>query len=147
MGIFFEHAIAVLSLITTLGGAIFSLVAASIAYLLRRNERAKDAETQELKSQVSTIYTDLREILQRITRLESRMPNGELNDIRKTVVSIEAQLANAISETKRATEHIEEHNHEAEEWKRKIDSQGARLDALESIIERRHTRKACCSRT
>jgi len=73
-------------------------------------------------------------LLQRMTSIEARMPNGEIKELVVSVAELRTEMR-AVAEISRAADrHIEEHNAEAEEWKR-------RIMALEAVNDRaRRTR-------
>jgi hypothetical protein len=59
-------------------------------------------------------------VLQRVASMEAKMPNGEIQDMIKSLARVEAQLTLAIASAKKAEDHIEAHNNESEDWKRRI---------------------------
>lgn len=59
-------------------------------------------------------------VLQRVTAIEARMPNGELQALMKSMVRVEAVLEVVKEEARSAIAHVKEHNAEAEDWKRRI---------------------------
>lgn len=72
-------------------------------------------------------------VLTRMASMEARLPNGEIEDMSKAIARIEARMENVQRDSASAIVHVEEHNREAEEWKR-------RIVALEGAALRRKTR-------
>jgi hypothetical protein len=73
-------------------------------------------------------------VLQRITSMEARMPNGELKSLAKDVASLVAEMAQVKRTANLAEEHVISHNEEAEVWKREIRVSASRLDRVESDL-------------
>lgn len=59
-------------------------------------------------------------VLQRLSTIEARMPNGELKDLVRAVSRIEATLEGMKVETARVVRHVEEHEADSEGWKQRI---------------------------
>lgn len=59
-------------------------------------------------------------VLQRIASMEAKMPNGEIQEIVKSLARLEANVLITGAAARKAEEHVEEHNAEAEDWKRRI---------------------------
>lgn len=84
----------------------------------------------ETISEAQRIFAEA--VLQRIASMEAKMPNGEIQDMVKALARLEANVLITHASAKAAELHIEEHNAEAEDWKR-------RIVALESKEESRRT--------
>lgn len=59
-------------------------------------------------------------VLQRIASMEAKMPNGEIADMVKALARLEANVLLTNAAAKAAQDHVETHNAEAEDWKRRI---------------------------
>jgi hypothetical protein len=59
-------------------------------------------------------------VLQRITSIEARMPNGELRELLEKVSRIGGRMEFIESKAEAALQHVEEHNVESEIWKQRI---------------------------
>lgn len=59
-------------------------------------------------------------VLQRLSGMEARMPNGELKDMGNAIARIEAALTSVARDATEARQHVIDHNREAEDWKRRI---------------------------
>lgn len=92
--------------LTWLHGVVFSALLAMVAWLTRMWMTRKDKKVDDLDSQ----YDDLKE---RLIRIEAKMPNGELSTIVYRMGEIDKKLVTVL-------EHVDEHNKEAEDWKRRI---------------------------
>lgn len=73
-------------------------------------------------------------VLQRITSMESRLPNGELQKMAVDVAKLLERFDKVEGMAKDATQHVKEHNEEAERWKRQIEVDAKRLDLLEQRV-------------
>lgn len=69
---------------------------------ISRKDTALDRLTEQLQG-----------IRERLTKIEARLPNGELGVIVFRMGEIERKLGVVL-------EHVDEHNKEAEDWKRRI---------------------------
>lgn len=56
----------------------------------------------------------------RVDSMEKKMPNGEIQALVVSMARIEAQMTEIKRAAESATQHVVEHNEEAEEWKRRI---------------------------
>ena len=70
-------------------------------------------------------------VLQRITSMEGRLPNGELQKMALDIAKLVERFEKVETMAKDATLHVKEHNEEAERWKRQIEVDAKRLDLLE----------------
>ncbi len=174
----------IFSLIVGVVGAVFSTMAAIIAYFVKRGEAVQDKSIEMLHHEHSSLRSDVNQIkqtlasyethigagdaklgeikeeiadhvrkeeqifwkkveaisdaqrifaeavLQRIASMEAKMPNGEIQEIVKSLARLEANVLITGAAAKKAEDHIEEHNAEAEDWKR-------RIVALESVGPRK----------
>jgi hypothetical protein len=59
-------------------------------------------------------------VLQRIASMEAKMPNGEIQEMMKSLARLEANFIVTQAAALRAENHVEEHNTEAEDWKHRI---------------------------
>lgn len=59
-------------------------------------------------------------VLQRVAAMEAKMPNGELKEMALAIARIEAGMAVIGSKADAAAKHVEDHDREAEDWKRRI---------------------------
>lgn len=73
-------------------------------------------------------------VLQRIASVEARMPNGELKQLAKDVAILVGEMSSLKRMSLSAEDHITEHNAEAEQWKRKIEVDSNRIDAIERSL-------------
>lgn len=59
-------------------------------------------------------------LLQRMASIEARMPNGELKELVVSVAELRTEMRAVTDMAKGAVSHVEDHNAEAEDWKRRI---------------------------
>ena len=73
-------------------------------------------------------------VLQRITSMEARLPNGELQKMALDIAKLVERFEKVETMAKDATQHVKDHNEEAERWKRQIEVDAKRLDMLEQRV-------------
>lgn len=59
-------------------------------------------------------------MLQRMAAIEARMPNGEIKELVVSVAELRAEMRGVTGMAASAIKHVEDHNEEAEDWKRRI---------------------------
>jgi chromosome segregation ATPase len=72
----------------------------------------------EAISEAQRIFAEA--VLQRIASMEAKMPNGEIQEIVKSLARLEANVLVTAAAARKAEDHVTEHNTEAEDWKRRI---------------------------
>lgn len=72
----------------------------------------------EAVSEVQRIANET--LLQRMSTIEAKMPNGELKDLMKAVARIEAAMVGLHADVERVTRHVDTHESESDVWKQRI---------------------------
>lgn len=86
----------------------------------------------EAISEAQRIFAEA--VLQRISSMEAKMPNGEIQEMIKALARLEANVIVTAASAKKAEEHVVEHDEEANDWKQRIVS-------LEAIVAGQGSRK------
>lgn len=73
-------------------------------------------------------------LLQRLTVVESKLPNGELERMAVDIATLVAQMSATKEKAQQAIEHVKEHDEEAGQWKRMIERNDERLKILEERV-------------
>lgn len=69
-------------------------------------------------------------VLQRISSMEAKMPNGEIQEMVKALARLEANVIITAAAAKKAEDHVAEHDAEANEWKQRIVALEARKPSV-----------------
>lgn len=59
-------------------------------------------------------------MLQRMAAIEARMPNGEIKELVTSVAELRVEMRGVTGMASSAIKHVEDHDKEAEDWKRRI---------------------------